>query len=154
MDRKGLVCLIEEAFSLHQLEYELVDVEFLKEQGRRVLRVTIDRPEGIQLADCEKVNRILDVFLDEKDPIEGPYNLEVSSPGVERPLKKKADYQRFAGREARIHMYAAFQGAKKLEGILQGLRDDEVLLQVQGEVVALPLDKISKAHLVFKFQNF
>ena len=153
MDRKGLALLIEEAFSLHQLEYELVDVEFLKEQGRRVLRVTIDKPEGIQLSDCEKVNRVLDVYLDEKDPLEGSYNLEVSSPGVERPLKKKADYQRFAGREARVHTFAAVKGTKKLEGILKGLQGEEVLLEVQGEDVTIPLDKISKAHLVFRFKN-
>lgn len=153
MDRKGLTRIIEEAFSLHRLEeYELVEVEFLREQGRRVLRVTIDKPGGIQLADCEKVNKALDGYLDEKDPIEGSYNLEVSSPGVERPLKKRADYERFAGREARVYTYAPIiRGSKKLEGVLRGLQGEELLLEVAGEEVAIPLDRISKAHLVFRF---
>jgi len=153
MDRKGLTRLIEEAFSLYQLGYELVDVEFLREQGRRILRVTIDKPDGVQLSDCEKVNKVLGGYLDEKDPIESSYSLEVSSPGVERPLKKSTDFERFRGREARVHTYTAIKGSKKLEGVIKGLREEELLLQVKGEEVAVPLDKISKAHLVFRFEN-
>lgn len=153
MDRKDLGLLIEEAFSIYQLDYELVEVEFVKEQGRRILRVIIDKPEGIQLADCEKVNRVLDGFLDEKDPIQASYSLEVSSPGIERPLKKASDFERFAGREARVYTYAAVKGSKKWDGVIKGISGEELLLEVEGEVFHIPLDKITRSHLVFRFEN-
>jgi ribosome maturation factor RimP len=153
MAKKNLVHLVEEAFDKFQLEYELVDVEFLKENNQWILRVIIDEPEGIQHADCEKVSRILGDYLDEKDPIERSYNLEVSSPGIERPLKKAADYERFTGREARVFTYAAVKGKKKFDGIIAAVKGDEVHLEVDGEEMILPMDKISKAHLLFRFES-
>lgn len=151
--KKNLVLMLQEAFDEFQLEYELVDVEFLKENNQWVLRVTIDKPEGIQLADCEKVNRLLGDYLDEKDPIERSYNLEVSSPGIERPLKKAADYERFIGREARVLTYAAVNGSKKFDGIIAGVEGENIHLEVSGERMIIPMDKISKAHLLFRFES-
>lgn len=153
MAKKDLALLLEEAFVRFQLEYELVDVEFLKENNQWVLRVIIDQPGGIQLADCEKVNRILGDYLDEKDPIERSYNLEVSSPGIERPLKKAADYERFKGREARIYTYASINGSKKFEGKIAGLIAEDVHLEVDGNTMKIPMEKISKAHLLFRFES-
>lgn len=153
MVKKNLGLLLAEAFNKYQLEYELVDVEFLKENNQWILRVIIDQPGGIALDDCEKVNRLLGDYLDEKDPIERSYSLEVSSPGIERPLKKAADYGRFAGREARIYTFAAIKGSKKFDGIIAGLEGEVVHLDVAGETMKIPLEKISKAHLLFRFES-
>jgi ribosome maturation factor RimP len=153
MAKKNLVLMLEEAFDKFQLEYELVDVEFVKESSQWILRVIIDKPEGIQLADCEKVNRLLGDYLDEKDPIERSYNLEVSSPGIERPLKKAADFERFTGREARILTYAAVKGSKKFDGIIMSVEGEDIHLEVDGEKMIIPMDQISKAHLVFRFES-
>jgi ribosome maturation factor RimP len=94
---------------------------------------------------------VLDKKLDEEDPIRGSYSLEVSSPGLERPLKKAKDFQRFAGRLAEIRTYSGVYGRKKFKGILQGLRDDQVLLEFEGEVIEIPLDLIAKANLALEF---
>src|SRR5690554_3425170 len=86
-------------------EIELVDVEYVKEQSGWILRVFLDKPGGIDLDDCSRVSEELDEKLDQEDPIPGAYSLEVSSPGLERPLKKASDYQRFAGKLANINTY-------------------------------------------------
>src|SRR5690606_5357546 len=89
--------------------------------------------------------------FDVLDPIPGSYALEVSSPGVERPLKKPADYERFAGRTIKLKTYAAVHGAKRWTGVLQGLEDESVLLQVEKETVSIPLSMVAKARLVADF---
>ena len=132
-------------------EIELVDVEYVKEQRGWVLRVFLDKPGGITIDDCQAVSLVLDKKLDEEDPIRGSYSLEVSSPGVERPFKKAKDFQRFAGRLAEIRTYSGVYGRKKFKGILQGLRDDQVLLEFEGEVIEIPLDLIAKANLALEF---
>ena len=132
-------------------EIELVDVEYVKEQRGWVLRVFLDKPGGITIDDCQAVSLVLDMKLDEEDPIRGSYSLEVSSPGLERPLKKAKDFQRFAGRLAEIRTYSGVYGRKKFKGILQGLRDDQVLLEFEGEVIEIPLDLIAKANLALEF---
>lgn len=132
-------------------EIELVDVEYVKEQRGWVLRVFLDKPGGITIDDCQAVSLVLDKKLDEEDPIRGSYSLEVSSPGLERPLKKAKDFQRFAGRLAEIRTYSGVYGRKKFKGILQGLRDDQVLLDFEGEVIEIPLDLIAKANLALEF---
>ncbi|MFY9525337.1 MAG: ribosome maturation factor RimP [Limnochordia bacterium] len=132
-------------------EIELVDVEYVKEQRGWVLRVFLDKPGGITIDDCQAVSLVLDKKLDEEDPIRGSYSLEVSSPGLERPLKKAKDFQRFAGRLAEIRTYSGVYGRKKFKGILQGLRDDQVLLEFEGEVIEIPLDLIAKANLALEF---
>src|SRR5690606_31617296 len=110
-----------------------------------------DKPGGITIDDCQAVSLVLDKKLDEEDPIRGSYSLEVSSPGLERPLKKAKDFQRFAGRLAEIRTYSGVYGRKKFKGILQGLRDNQVLLEFEGEVIEIPLDLIAKANLALEF---
>ena len=131
-------------------EMELVDVEYVKEHDSWILRVFLDKPGGIDLDDCQSVSQILDKKLDEEDPIPGSYSLEVSSPGLERPLKKETDFQRFAGRKVQIRTYRGVHGRKNFEGVLEGLRDQNVLLQWEGETIEIPMELIAKANLALE----
>lgn len=128
-------------------EQELVDVEFVKEGSSFILRVFIDKEEGVTLEDCSFVSRYLSKKLDEEDPISVAYSLEVSSPGVERPLKKRGDFERFSGKKVWIKTYCAREGKKEFEGVLKGLQNDQVLLDVGGDVKTFSLEDIAKARL-------
>jgi ribosome maturation factor RimP len=131
-------------------DLELVDVEYVKEASGWVLRVYIDKPTGVDLEDCRTVSEALDIRLDEADPIPGPYCLEVSSPGLERPLKKPADFERFAGRKVQIRTYGAIHGRKRFEAVLNGLKGDSVVLEWEGETIEIPLELIAKANLALE----
>ena len=96
-----------------ELQLELVDVEYVKEGGQYVLRFLIDKEGGVTLDDCEAFSRIMDSELDRLDPIAHSYQLQVSSPGIERPLKKAADYERFSGRLASLKLFAPLNGARE-----------------------------------------
>ncbi len=133
------------------LGLELVDVDYLREGDRNVVRLIIDKPGGVGHEDCQAVSQAVSDRLDELDPIPEAYYLEVSSPGVERPLKKEADFHRFAGQEVALHLFAGQEGRKTWQGILRGLDDGNVLLEVDGGVRPFPREQISRAHLVFHF---
>jgi len=144
---------------------ELVQVRLLPQRGRRVLRVLIDRPpapgtttaaagSGVTLGDCTAVSRALgDALEDRDDLVSGAYELEVGSPGVERPLHRPVDFDRFAGREIRVQTRAPVGGRRKLTGVLRGLDGPDVQLDVAGEdaPVRIPFEAITKANLVFRF---
>ena len=136
---------------VNDLSYELVDLELVLENKRWVLRVYIDNNTGIGLNDCEVVSNNLDQILDEHDPIPYSYVLEVSSPGAERPLKKKRDYINFAGRKIEVKTYTKLDGRKNFKGKLLGLEDEQVILETlnDGEV-KIPLEKIAKANLALE----
>lgn len=127
---------------------ELVEVEYVKEHGDYFLRVFIDKAEGVGLDDCQAVSVRLGNWLDDTDPIPGRYSLEVSSPGLDRPLKSPADYIRFKDNEIKIKTYAPVNGRKNWQGVLLGLEDGEVWLDTDGEKVSLPYDMIARANLV------
>ncbi len=127
---------------------EVVDVEW-KVGPQRFLRVYIDKPGGISHRDCEVVSQQLSVILDVEDLVPGPrYVLEVSSPGLDRKLLKPADYQRFAGRLARVSLHQPVENAKFFEGRLVGYADGIVQMEVKGRVISLPFAGIRKANLV------
>lgn len=127
---------------------EVVDVEW-KVGRQRFLRVYIDKPEGISHKDCEAVSNQLSVILDVEDLVPGPhYILEVSSPGLDRKLTKPAEFQRFAGRLARISTTEPVENQKFFEGRLAGFADGKVQIEVKGRMIALPVEGIRKAHLV------
>ncbi|MFZ5639989.1 MAG: ribosome maturation factor RimP [Bacillota bacterium] len=130
---------------------ELVDVEFVKEAGNWYLRVFIDKPGGISLDDCQDVSEELGKVLDERDPIPQNYMLEVSSPGLDRPLKKEKDFKRYEGRKVRVHTFAPFNGKKEFTGELAGLRDNEIVLLMDGETLAIPRDKAAIVRLEVEF---
>ena len=130
------------------LGYELVGVEHVAQGRHSILRLYIDRDDGITVDDCERVSRQVSALLDVEDPIPGEYVLEVSSPGLDRPLLNAEHFQRFAGHTVRLRLTQPMEGRRRFSGLLQGLRGDQVLLLVDGVEVALPLAKIDKANLV------
>ncbi len=137
-----------------ELGLELVEVEYLKERGKNILRVLIDREGGVRLEDCESLSRTLGDALDREDPIPHSYLLEVSSAGVERPLKKESDYIRFTGKKAKIRLYSSLQGQKVYSGTLCGADNGEVLLETgKANMVRIPFAQIAKANLVFEMQK-
>ena len=134
-----------------ELQLELVDVEYVKEGGQYVLRFLIDKEGGVTLDDCEAFSRIMDSELDRLDPIAHSYQLQVSSPGIERPLKKAADYERFSGRLASLKLFAPLNGARKYVGVLRGLEQQDILLELEsGTMIRIPLKLVAKANLVFE----
>jgi len=133
------------------LGMEVVDVEW-KVGKERFLRVYIDKPEGISHKDCEAVSNQFSVILDVEDLVPGPhYILEVSSPGLDRKLTKPAEFTRFVGRMARISTIEPVENQKFFEGRLAGFADGKVQIEVQGRVIALPMEGIRKANLVVEF---
>ena len=134
------------------LGLEVVDVEW--KVGRdRFLRVYIDKLEGVSHKDCEAVSNQLSVLLDVEDLIPGQqhYVLEVSSPGLDRKLTKPAEFERFAGRLARISTIEPVENQKFFEGRLAGVAGGKVQIEVQGRVIAVPMEGIRKANLVVEF---
>jgi len=114
--------------TVEELGFELCDVEFIKEYGDWVLPLYIDKPGGVTIDDCELVSRTVDPILDEADPIEQQYYLSVSSLGLDRPLKKDADYQRNLGKRIEVKLFAPFNGKKEFKGEL--VRFDETSLVI------------------------
>lgn len=127
---------------------ELVHVEYQRESAGWVLRLYIDRSGGVMLEDCSRVSRQLGDLLDVRVENIGPYNLEVSSPGVDRPLGKLSDYERFKGNIARIRTSMPVDGQKNFKGILSGLGAGVVKLLIDDKTVAIPFQTITRARLV------
>src|ERR1700680_1360452 len=133
------------------LGIEVVDVEW-KVGKQRFLRVYIDKPEGISHKDCEAVSHQLGVMLDVEDLVPGPhYILEVSSPGLDRKLTKPGEFERFAGRLARISTIEPVENEKFFEGRLAGCAEGRVKIEVKGRIIAVPMEGIRKANLVVEF---
>jgi ribosome maturation factor RimP len=130
---------------------EIVLVEIKGGSHRPVVRAYIDRPGGITLADCERFSKRLSVLLDVEDWIPYRYTLEVSSPGLDRPLVKEADFQRFAGNSARIQTRRPLEGQKNFKGRIQGAADGVVALETeQGKRVEIAVGEIKKANLIME----
>ena len=137
---------------LEQNGIELVNVALLNERGRWILRVTIDREEGVKVDHCSLVSRELSVHLDVDDQIPVRYHLEVSSPGLDRPLKTEMDFQRFSGREVFIKTHRSVSGRKRIRGTLEGI--DEGIVRVlleDGNTLEISLEDISSAQLDYRF---
>jgi ribosome maturation factor RimP len=135
------------------LGYELVGVEFT--HGKTgVLRVYIDHPEGIGVDDCEKVSHQVSGILDVEDPIRGHYALEVSSPGLDRPLYRARDFERFAGSEVDLRLLAPLDGRRRFKGVLGGLRDGQVVVRMNDdEELVVALEEIDQARLVPDYKS-
>lgn len=129
--------------------YELVGVEF--DSRARVLRVYIDQDTGIQLDDCSRVSYQVSGMLDVEDPIPGHYQLEISSPGLDRPLTRPEHFERFRGALARIHLRTPVQERKRIRGRLVGIDGDAILIEDENEVLRIRFDAIDKARLVPEF---
>ena len=130
------------------LGYQPVGIELLPQGGHELLRIFIDRDQGVTLSDCEQVSHQVSGMLDVEDPIQGEYTLEVSSPGVDRPLFSLADFARFAGQRAKLRLIAPHAGRARYTALLCGVEGDEVLLDVDGEALRFAFDEIDQARLV------
>ncbi|HET9752627.1 MAG TPA: ribosome maturation factor RimP [Myxococcales bacterium] len=129
---------------------ELVDVEIGGAGGRQALRLFIDRPGGVSLDDCTAVSRAVSAALDVEDPIQGAYDLEVSSPGLDRPLRTPEHFQKFAGQKVRVRTYGPLpecENRKTFVGILKGFEEGHVVVDVDGKVFRVPHAQVSKANV-------
>ena len=133
---------------LPAMELGLFDVQFRREGHGWVLRVFIDSETGVSLDDCSKVSRELGRYLDVEDFINHEYNLEVSSPGLERPLRSFADFYRYIGKKARVKLHEAMDGEKIFEGVIEKLVDDRIQLKLDdGRCIEFSFEQINKARL-------
>ena len=132
-------------------EMELVDVEY-KKGSNSVLRIFIDKPEGVNVSDCTKISTQVGAFLDIEDLIENNYVLEVSSPGLDRPLKNKADYDRNKGKLIKVSLYAPLEGKKTFIGRIISADDQKVILKEKSDkVIDIPFAAIAKGKLKIEF---
>ena len=157
MAKKKITEIVEEMLEdfLRQEGYELYNAEFVKEGRDWFLRVYIDKTvtdEYVGTEDCEKVSRFLSEKLDEEDPIEQNYYLEVSSPGMDRPLLKRSHYERYIGREVEIRLYKGKVGTKNIQGVLKDITGDDITVEDHdGREWKLQLSEIAKAKLAVIF---
>lgn len=162
IDNDRIEPLIEPICRAHGVE--LVLVALVTEHGQAVLRVVIDRPGsergpgmGVTLADCQAVSRDLGTALDVHDVVPGKYRLEVSSPGLDRPLVKLRDFERFAGKEIKLQTRAPLRDGRggerrNFSGLLLGIDGEQVRIEVDGSELQLPHAEIAKANVVYKFE--
>ena len=141
---------------LEEKNLELYRAEYKKEGKEWVLRVFLDKPansesEYVSIDECEEATRYLSEKLDELDLIDRSYNLEVSSPGLDRELIRESDFVRFAGREVEVKTYQQIEGSKNFSGTLVTRQDDTVIIDVGGKKLEIPSDKISKINLAIVF---
>lgn len=130
---------------------ELVDTEYVKEGAHWYLRLYIDKEGGVDLDDCTEISHRVSEVLDKTDVILTAYMLEVSSPGLERPLKKDADYEKFKGKLIAVHTKKGYQGFEDFTGYLEGLDNGEIVLEYEGSKVRIPKALVDKAHLALDF---
>lgn len=141
---------------VQELGYDIWDVEYVKEGADWHLRITIDSPNGIDINDCEKTHRALDPVLDEADPIEDAYYLDVSSPGLEREIRVPAHYIACIGEKVEIKLFTAYEGQKSFVAVLRAYDDDKDVVtaeQENGNVVTLERKLISRCNVYFDFDN-
>jgi ribosome maturation factor RimP len=138
---------------LGELGFELVDVEFLSEHGRWILRIYIDKLGGVTIDDCARISGELGVLIDIKDVVKHEYALEVSSPGLNRPLKKEADFIRVLGKKIKVKMKMPMNGRRNFSGYLKDVREHKLYIEDEGGLITLSWPEIDKANLVYEFKN-
>ena len=143
-----VIDLIEPVLSLQGLE--LVDIEYKKEGKNWILRIFIDKEGGITVADCQKVSHLTGDLIEVEETIITPYSLEVSSPGLDRVLKREKDFLKFKGRQIRLHSLSPIDNRRKFIGILADFKDQTVFLKLDGKLLEIPLRQVGKANLVIE----
>ena len=140
---------------LLNLGFELVDLEFAQSEENSLLRLYIDREEGVNLDDCTHVSRMFGALLDVEDPIPGRYSLEISSPGLNRRLSRMKDFQCRLGEMVKVKLAVPLNGRRRFKGLLRGCQDEPltVTIEIAGETFDVPLDETSRCNLVFNFNK-
>lgn len=142
----ALYQLLEPAVQV--LGFELWGLELQMQGKYSLLRIYIDGPDGVNVDDCAAVSHQVSGVLDVEDPISGEYTLEVSSPGIDRPLFSLPQYQRYVGETIKVQLRVAFEGRRKFTGVLSGIDNDEIVLISDGHEYVLPFELIDKAQLI------
>ena len=153
MEKKNIASTVRELITpvADELGYMIWDVEYVKEGADMILRITIDKDEGIDIEDCEKMSRAIDPVIDEADPIETSYRMEVSSPGVERTLTRPEHFEKCIGEQVEVRLYAPVNGQKQIVGTLSGADDKSITVTVGEESVTLAKSAVAKAATVFEW---
>jgi ribosome maturation factor RimP len=140
------------ASAVEPLGYELLGVEYLAQGRHSVLRIYIDSPDGINLDDCERASRQVSAVLDVDDPLKGQYTLEMSSPGLDRPLFTAEHFTRFIGHEVKLRLHSPLEGQRRFKALIKGVEGDVIHLtsSEMDEDWQIPLDNIEKANLLPK----
>ena len=133
---------------IRAMGYEMLGIEQLAQGRHSVIRIYIDRASGITLTDCEQVSEQVTGLLDVEDPVKGSYNLEVSSPGLDRPLFTLEHFRRYLGAEARVQLRSKLDGRRKLSGRIEAVEGETVVMNMDGIVYRVPAEMIEKARLV------
>jgi len=133
------------------LGLQLWGIEYLGQRRRKTLRIYIDIDQGVSLSDCEKVSRQLSSLLDVEDPIAGEYMLEVSSPGMDRPLFVEQHYQQCVGAVVKVVLHQPFDGRRRFKGRLQAVDNGEIVIVMEDHEYILPIESIEKANIVPQF---
>ncbi len=130
------------------LGFELVQVRLLA-SGRRTLQIMAERPDGtMTIEDCARLSREISALMDVEDPITGEYLLEVSSPGIDRPLTRQKDFERFKGFDAKLETLEPIDERRRFKGLLLGVKENRVEIDIDGTIVSIPFDAVSKAKLI------
>lgn len=160
-----IFCFSQERFSVAKLDqlhamlapvveglgYDCWGIEYLAQGKHSLLRVYIDHADGIGVEDCEKVSRQVSGVLDVEDPISAEYTLEVSSPGMDRPLFTLPQFAAWAGSQVKIKLRVPFEGRRNFQGLLKGIEEQDVVVQVDDHEFLLPIDSIDKAQIIPRF---
>ncbi len=131
--------------------YEVVLVKIFRDPRGMVLRIMLDKEGGITLGDCARMSKYLERVLEVESLISGSFNLEISSPGIERPLVKKKDYIKFKGETIKIRTKIPFDNRKNFSGVLGGIEGEDIILDMDGRIIRIPLESVSKVNLKYKF---
>lgn len=131
---------------------EIVDIEFKPRKGGSVLTVYIDKEGGIDLETCKQVSELISPILDVYDLIKSRYYLEVSSPGIERPLRKVKDFKRYVGSEVSVNTFNKIEGRRRFKGLLEKANENSIVIRVDSEEYEIPYPEISKANLVVEIE--
>ena len=132
---------------LAEMGYEVIEIEFLQEGRRMILRLFVDKTGGITLDDCTAVTQLVSPLLDRSDFVSGEYFLEVSSPGIDRPVRKPADFERFVGEPIRVRAVEPVQGRRNFRGVLQGFDDGLIVVACDGQAYSVHIENLAKANL-------
>ncbi|MGE5629845.1 MAG: ribosome maturation factor RimP [Caulobacteraceae bacterium] len=136
---------------IDRYNFELVEIEYKKEGADWYLRIYIDKEGGITVDDCQAVSEEVSDLLDEADPIDHSYIFEVSSPGIERPLKTERDYRKSLGKNVEVKLFSAIDGKKAIEGLLKGYTEDKVIIEAEGKTFEIEKNSIAIIKPAIKF---
>lgn len=138
---------------LGEMGFELVDVEYLSKHGRWVLKLYVDKKGGVTIDDCARLSGEVGDLIDIKDVIKHEYVLEISSPGLNRPLKKERDFIWATGKRVKVRMVEPVKGRRNFTGYLKNFEDGTLYVEAEGSLVALPWIQVDKANLVYEFNQ-